>query len=147
MNTENKYCYDYPRALVSVDAIILDEQTESEILLIKRKNYPYAEMWALPGGFINMTETLVESVKREIYEETSLKVDKFTQFRTYGDPGRDPRDRCITIVFFCLVNAFSSIRAEDDAKDIKWFNLNELPELAFDHNKIIKDFIAFKKNL
>jgi 8-oxo-dGTP diphosphatase len=147
MNTENKFCYDYPRPLVSVDAIILDEQTESKILLIKRKNYPYAEMWALPGGFIEMEETLEESVKREVYEETSLTVYNFNQFRVYGDSGRDPRDRCITIVFFCFVNHSLPIKANDDAKDIKWFNLKELPKLAFDHNKIINDFIALKKNL
>lgn len=141
MNTKGNYQYDYPRPLVSVDAIIIDKKNKSKILLIKRKNFPFQNKWALPGGFIEMNETLDESILREVFEETGLILDEIYQFSTYGDPGRDPRDRCITIVFYAFVDNEIDIRADDDAKEIGWFDLNNLPELAFDHKKIIFDFI------
>ncbi|MDD3740161.1 MAG: NUDIX hydrolase [Bacteroidales bacterium] len=138
------YTYDYPRALNTVDAIIIDDKTRSKILLIKRANEPYKNCWALPGGFIEMDETLEQSVNRETAEETSLAGIKFHQFKAYGNPGRDPRDRNIAVVFYGYCNTPEKISAGDDAKEISWFNLDNLPEVAFDHKQIISEFIAEK---
>jgi 8-oxo-dGTP diphosphatase len=140
-----KYCYDYPRALVTVDAIIIDGETKKRILLIERGNEPYKLMWALPGGFIEMHENLEDSVKREVLEETSLCGIEFTQFKAFGNIGRDPRGRNISVVFFGFCSNINNAIAGDDAKNLKWFDLDKLPELAFDHSKIIKDFV--KANL
>ncbi len=134
------YTYDYPRALVTVDAIIIDNATKSKILLIKRGNEPYKNFWALPGGFIEMDETLEESVNRETEEETSLIGIEFIQFKAFGNPGRDPRDRNIVVVFYGYCDNPEFAKAGDDAKELKWFDINNLPDLAFDHEIIICDF-------
>lgn len=139
-----KYTYEYPRALNTVDAIIIDGETKSKLLLIKRGNDPFKNCWALPGGFIEMNETLEQSVIRETEEETSLTGIEFHQFRAFGNPGRDPRDRNIVIVFYGYCNTPEKISAGDDAKEIRWFELDNLPELAFDHKQIIKEFLAEK---
>lgn len=135
------YTYEYPRAMNTVDAIIIDKKTKSQILLIKRLNDPYKNCWALPGGFIEMDETLEESVIRETMEETSLSGIEFEQFRIYGNPGRDPRGRNITLTFYGLCENPEQAKAGDDAGELKWFLLNDLPELAFDHQKMINDFM------
>lgn len=136
-----KYSYDYPRALVTVDAIIIDESTKSKILLIERKNDPYKSMWALPGGFIEMDEDLEDSVNREVFEETSLINIDFIQFKAFGNVGRDPRGRNIVIVFYGFCKDIDKSKAGDDAKETRWFDIDKLPILAFDHEKIIKDFL------
>ncbi len=136
-----KYSYEYPRSLNTVDIIILDNN--NRVLLIKRGNNPYKNMWAFPGGFIEMDEKLVESAKRELEEETGLSGISLKQFRTYGDPGRDPRGRNITVVFYGKCSTPTDIKAGDDASEAKWFDLNNLPEMAFDHKKIIKDYIDY----
>lgn len=134
------FSYEYPRAMNTVDAIIIDSETKSRILLINRLNEPYKNSWALPGGFIEMDETLLDSVIRETLEETSLSGIEFNQFRTYGDPGRDPRGRNITVVFYGFCDNIDKAAAGDDAKSLQWFNLNNLPELGFDHQQVIEDF-------
>jgi 8-oxo-dGTP diphosphatase len=135
------FSYEYPRAMNTVDAIIIDRSTKSKILLINRLNEPYKNCWALPGGFIEMDETLLNSVNRETLEETSLSGIEFNQFRTYGDPGRDPRGRNITVVFYGFCDNTDKAVAGDDAKSLKWFDLNSLPELGFDHQQVIEDFV------
>ena len=136
--------YKYPRALVTVDAIIIDEATKQNILLIERGNEPYKGMWAMPGGFIEMEENLEQSVIREVFEETNLRNIEFTQFRAFGDLGRDPRGRNIAIVFYGFCKDINTAKAGDDAKNIKWFNINNLPNLAFDHEKIINCYVNEK---
>jgi len=136
-----KYKYDYPRPMVCVDCIIINNDNKN-VLLIKRKKEPYKDKWALPGGFIEMNETLEQSAKREVAEETGLKISKLNQFYTYGNPNRDPRGRNISVVFWTLVNNSCKPIAGDDAKELAWFSLSEIPTLAFDHNTIINDFIA-----
>ena len=110
-------------------------------MLIKRLNQPFKDFWALPGGFIEMEETLLESVEREVFEETGLKNFELKEFRAYGDPGRDPRGRNISFVYYGYCETPELAKAGDDAKDLKWFSLNNLPNLAFDHQKIINDFV------
>ncbi len=133
------YKYNYPRALNTVDIIVIN--SSKYVLLIKRANEPYLNMWALPGGFIEMNEALIDSAIRELEEETSLKNIKLTQFKTYGNPNRDPRGRNIATVFYGSYDNKSDAKAGDDACDAMWFDLNTLPPMAFDHKEILYDFI------
>ncbi len=137
------YTYEYARPMVTVDMIVIRVNNSlAEILLIERGKEPFAGMWALPGGFVDMDEDLQDAAHRELQEETSLLVDELSQFKTYGKPGRDPRGRTISIVFHGKVEYHcSAIRSGDDAADTRWFNINELPDLAFDHAVIVKDFL------
>ena len=120
-----KYNYEYPRALNTVDIIITT--ADNKILLIKRLNEPYKNMWALPGGFIEMNEKLIDSAKRELEEETNLKNIELKQFRAYGDPGRDPRGRNMAVVFYGTCSFPADAKAGDDACETKWVDINNLP--------------------
>ncbi len=119
---------------LTVDAII---KIENGIVLIKRKNPPYG--WALPGGFVDYGESLEEAVVREAKEETSLDIFLEKQLHTYSDPTRD--DRCHTVTTVYIASASGTPVAADDAKEAKIFALSDLPDLAFDHGKIIKDYM------
>lgn len=134
------YCYEYPRASNTVDAIIIDKQSKSKVLLIKRGNDPFKGYWALPGGYIEMSETLEESIKREILEETNIVNQTFYQYKTFGNPHRDPRGRTITTIFYCFYANDEDHHAGDDAADIKWFDIKDIALLAFDHAEILKEF-------
>lgn len=123
---------------VTVDAVIFYRKSGLlKILLIQRKNDPFKGQWALPGGFLEEDETMEEGAKRELEEETGLKIEKLQQVAAFGTPGRDPRGRTISIAFVGLIDAEPKIKASDDALDVKWFDLNDLPNLAFDHSEII----------
>ncbi len=135
--------YTYPRPALTVDAIVLTKQPD-RILLIQRKKDPFAGMWALPGGFIEMDETLEQACRRELEEETGLVAEKLTQFKAFGDIHRDPRHRTISVVFYTLLKTPEKPKGMDDAADAKWFSLHHLPPLAFDHQKILKDFFCEK---
>ncbi len=125
---------------ITVDAVIVkDLNSSAKILLIKRKNEPYKNKWALPGGFLEATENLEDGAKRELLEETGVVVEDLLQLKAYGDLNRDPRGRTVSIAFIGIVNKEVRIKAGDDAKEAVWFNLDELPELAFDHSEIIED--------
>src|SRR4051794_6215401 len=138
---ERSYTYDYPRPCVTVDCVVfgLDLEVEDlKILLIQRRDDPFAGMWALPGGFVNMDETLDASAKRELQEETGIARLYLEQLYTFGDPGRDPRGRTITVAYYALVKLTDhTIKADTDASDVGWFAVSDLPRLAFDHAKIV----------
>jgi 8-oxo-dGTP diphosphatase len=129
----------YERPSVSVDVVILTvREGRLDVLLIKRKHWPYGGMWAIPGGFVNIDESLEDAAKRELEEETGVRDVYLEQLYTFGDPGRDPRTRVITVVYYALLRADQlRIKAADDAADAGWFPMYELPELAFDHRKIL----------
>ncbi len=129
----------YDRPSVTVDVIMMSlRQRDLQVLLVKRRLWPYEGMWAIPGGFINMDESLEEAAKRELQEETNVQNVYLEQLYTFGDPGRDPRTRVITVVYFALLNSERlQVRAADDAADVGWFSVYALPPLAFDHEKII----------
>ena len=133
------YTYDWPKASVTADAVVFREREGVwEVLLIQRKHYPFAGMWALPGGFMDMDETTEQTAHRELEEETSLKNVKLKQLYTFDTIGRDPRGRTITVMYYGITNRNNStLQAGDDAADAKWFNINELPEMAFDHDEPI----------
>ncbi|MBK5192429.1 MAG: NUDIX hydrolase [Flavobacteriaceae bacterium] len=125
---------------VTVDAVIFYRKSDIlNVLLIRRKNDPFRDQWALPGGFLEENETMEEGAKRELEEETGLKIEKLQQVSAFGTPGRDPRGRTISIAFVALIDAEVKVKASDDAVDAKWFSLNDLPDLAFDHREIISE--------
>jgi 8-oxo-dGTP diphosphatase len=133
-----KYTYDYPRPAVTVDIVLLTPEEQPRVLLIRRKNDPFAGMWALPGGFIDMEEPLEAAAYRELYEETGVKVERLEQLHTFGAPGRDPRGRTVSVVYVGMADAARlQPRAADDAVEVSWQPLQRLPALAFDHAKIL----------
>ena len=125
--------------LLTVDIII---EVDGGIVLIERKNPPPG--WALPGGFVDVGESLAQAAVREAREETSLEVTLTEQFFAYSDPKRDPRGATCSVVF--LGRATGTPRAEDDAKNIAVYALDRLPALAFDHGQILDDYRRYKKD-
>ncbi|HNY75257.1 MAG TPA: NUDIX hydrolase [Bacteroidales bacterium] len=143
MYIKKRYCYDYPRPAVATDIIIIHK---NKVLLVKRKNEPYKGMWSIPGGFNEENERLEDTAHRELLEETSLDINFLKQFKAYSDPKRDPRTRVISIVFYAILPEeyeINKAHAGDDAADLEWFNLSELPLLAFDHKIVLDEFIKF----
>jgi 8-oxo-dGTP diphosphatase len=130
----------YERPSVTVDVLMMSlRQRDLQILLIKRRSWPDEGMWAIPGGFINMDESLETAAKRELQEETGVQDVYLEQLYTFGDPGRDPRTRVITVVYFALLDSERlQVKAASDAADVGWFSVYELPPLAFDHKQIIE---------
>ncbi len=125
---------------LTVDAVVFGyESGNISVLLVKRKYEPYKNAWALPGGFVLEKENLEEAVQRELSEETGVKINYLEQLYTFGDLGRDPRGRVVSVSYFGLVkpNAFE-LTASTDATRAKWFSIKKLPRLAFDHKKILK---------
>lgn len=129
----------YERPSVTVDVVMMSlRQKDLQVLLIKRRSWPYEGMWAIPGGFVNIDESLEMAAKRELQEETGVQDVYLEQLYTFGDPGRDPRTRVITVVYFALLDsARLQVKAADDAADVGWFSVYDLPSLAFDHQKIL----------
>lgn len=126
---------------VAVDAVVFGYESKGNlsVLLIKRGVDPYKNAWALPGGLVLEEESLETAVKRELKEETGVKIDYLEQLYSFGKPKRDPRNRVISVSYFALVrpNHFK-IKADTDADEARWFPVNELPKLAFDHKTIFK---------
>lgn len=139
MSESGRYVYAWPRAMVTVDAVVFAGAADAaRVLLIERGREPYAGTWALPGGFIEMDETLEASARRELEEETGLRDVGLEAFATFGDPGRDPRGRSITTAFWAwLAGDAPAVEGRDDATDARWFAMESLPPLAFDHAEII----------
>jgi 8-oxo-dGTP diphosphatase len=133
-----KFCYDYPRPAVTVDIVVVSRGRPPHVLLIRRKHDPFAGKWAIPGGFVDMDETLEAAARRELREETGLAAEELEQLYAFGDPGRDPRGRTISIVYLARIQRASvHPAAADDAADVGWHDFRRLPELAFDHQTIL----------
>ena len=123
---------------LTVDEVVFSKSNDSlKVLLIKRKNDPFKNQWALPGGFLEDYETLEKGAQRELEEETGIKTDNMEQVGIFADPGRDPRGRVISIAFTKVISYEVPVKGNDDATDAKWFDINALPKLAFDHSEII----------
>jgi 8-oxo-dGTP diphosphatase len=130
----SRFSYDYPRPALTVDIAIVTREANSRVLLIKRKNEPFAGKWALPGGFVEENEPLADAARRELQEETGAKVLALEQLYTAGDPGRDPRGWTVSVAYLAQVDPKTiKAKAADDAAAVRWFRLDELPDLAFDH--------------
>lgn len=140
MSEKQTYCYEYPRPAVTVDVAIVSREPQPRVLLIRRKHAPFAGMWAIPGGFVDMDEDLEDAARRELQEETGVTTGPLEQLRAYGKPGRDPRGRTISVVYLAQVEA-ARLHAEaaDDAAEVGWHPLQQLPALAFDHAEILRD--------
>jgi len=146
MNKKGKYIYDWPRPMVTVDAVVFSfRDDKAKVLLIKRKNEPFKGKWAVPGGFVDIDEELEDAVVRELAEETGLMGVQLEQMQTFGKCGRDPRGRQISIVFMSIATkGHKKIKAGDDAAKAQWFDIKKLPkDMAFDHNEMIS--FAIKK--
>jgi len=135
-----EYTYKYPRPALTVDLLITRNiENRQEVLLIQRLNSPFKNFWALPGGFVDMDETLEQAATRELSEETGLLNVELVQFKAYSTVDRDPRGRTVSVVFTGQVEHYIVATAGDDAKNAGWFNVLELPTLAFDHEIIINE--------
>ncbi len=141
----NEFTYKYPRAALTVDSIVFVKNGGViQVLLIQRGREPFKSKWALPGGFIEMDETLEKACIRELEEETRLVLNKMEQFRTYDAIDRDPRHRTISVVFSAEIEKPAKVIGSDDAVRADWFPIDELPDLAFDHAQILADFFEKK---
>ena len=135
------YTYRYPHPAVTADCVIFGfDGVSIKLLLIQRGIEPYKGKWAFPGGFMNMDETAEECAKRELEEETGLKDAAVEQFYTFSDVNRDPRERVITVAHYALVR-LSDVKGGDDAASARWFAMDEVPSLAFDHDRIMRKAI------
>lgn len=136
---QRQHCYPYPRPALTADiAVFTLHENRLKLLLIRRKSDPFAGKWALPGGFVNEGERIIDAAERELAEETGVTSTMLHEFASFGDPGRDPRGWTVTVAFFTLLawNRLSP-QAADDAAAVGWFAIEKLPRLAFDHRKII----------
>lgn len=133
------YRYDYPRAALTVDCVVFGlDEGDLKILLIQRNQPPFQGKWALPGGFLQLDETLEDAARRELHEETGIENLYLEQLYTFGAIGRDPRERVITVAYYALVKLSDHhVQAATDARSVAWFSLHDLPPLAFDHQEII----------
>jgi len=127
--------------MVTVDMVVIATSVSHSVLLIRRKNEPFAGRWALPGGFVDMNESLEIAAARELLEETGLSLANLEQFKAYGNVDRDPRGRNIAVVFYSIIPEAVTVTGNDDAIEAGWFDVNDLPELAFDHKRIITDLL------
>ena len=135
---KGRYVYDYPHPAVSADIVCLRSVPGGmQIALVRRGKDPFRGMWAVPGGFMNIEETLLSAARRELAEETGLRARFVEQFYCFDEPQRDPRGRTLSVAFLALVDGDQEGRAGDDAGEFAWFPSDRLPELAFDHARII----------
>jgi len=134
------HCYEYPRPSVTADILLFSyctDVSQIQVLLIKRGHYPFEGMWALPGGFMDMDETIEQCANRELQEETNLQITEIEQLITASKLGRDPRGRTVSVIFWAFVELQQKAKAGDDAADAQWFDIFNLPNIAFDHREII----------
>lgn len=134
------FTYKYPRAALTVDCVVFGfDGGALKVLLIRRGIAPFKNQWALPGGFVQPDETLDAAALRELREETGLHEVYLEQLYTFGDLNRDPRERVISVAYFALVRRADHLPvAATDASEAAWFEVIDLPTLAFDHSEILK---------
>jgi 8-oxo-dGTP diphosphatase len=140
MQARATYCYDYPHPAVTTDVVVFTlREQRLQLLLIRRANPPFADMWALPGGFLDIDEDIDRCAARELAEETGLSGVYLEQLYTFGRPDRDPRDRVISVAYYALApeHRLAEPKAASDAAEVAWFPADALPPLAFDHGDII----------
>lgn len=139
------YAYEHPRPAVACDLCVFAVvDGRLSLLLVRRRNEPFKGRWALPGGFMNMDERLVEAARRELEEETGVACPEAPRFvGVYDAPDRDPRGRVLSAVYrFLFREAPPRLAAGDDATDARWHEVDALPSLAFDHDRIVSDALT-----
>jgi 8-oxo-dGTP diphosphatase len=133
------HCGRYKNRRIAIDALII---RDNKILLVKRAVEPFKDFWALPGGGIDFDETAEEALQHEVLEETGLKLLSAKFIHIYTDPARDPK-QVITLSYYTETEG--EPKAGDDAKEYKWFDVNNVPKLGFDHNQIINDYLETRQ--
>jgi 8-oxo-dGTP diphosphatase len=129
----------YPKPSVTVDVVIVAlRDNELHVLLIKRETDPYRGKWALPGGFVNIDEALESAARRKLAEETGVSHVYLEQLYTFGELGRDPRGRVISVAYIALVPAPLVVHGGSGTGDAQWWPINSMPSLAFDHSDIVQ---------
>lgn len=126
---------------LTVDGVVFGYTDNTlKVLLIERRYKPYQNKWALPGGFVQEQESLEAAVQRELVDETGIDVKFLEQLYTFGEVKRDPRERIISVAYYGLVNPnkYELALNSNEATDVRWFNIESLPELAFDHAHVIE---------
>lgn len=137
MNNE-AYTYEYPRPAVTTDCVVFCNSSDGmSVLLIERGNEPYKGCWALPGGFLDMEEDGEACAIRELKEETGLQLGHMKQIGAFTEVDRDPRGRTISIAYYAFVEK-TDVKGADDAAQARWFPVDSIPTLAFDHDKILQ---------
>ena len=141
MATKGSYTYDYPRPMLTADVMVV--RSGNEVLLVRRGGEPFKGCWALPGGFMEMDETIEHCAVRELEEETGLcfTEQELSLIGIYSAPGRDPRGRTVTAAYRveCEGKRVETAVAGDDDAEVRWWPLEALPPLAFDHAEIVSD--------
>ncbi len=134
------HTYEYPRPALTVDCVVFGlDEGDLKVLLIQRDLKPFEGRWALPGGFVRVEESLDAAARRELVEETGLKDIYLEQLYTFGAPGRDPRERVVSVAYYALVSlAEHKPQAATDARQAAWFSVDDAPNLAFDHGDILE---------
>jgi 8-oxo-dGTP diphosphatase len=133
--------------MLTVDVVAVSAAaTAPRVLLIQRANPPFAGRWALPGGFVEEGERVIDAAPRELAEETGLRVSHLRLLGVYDTPGRDPRGWTVSVVYLAHVSSERTVAGADDACDARWFSADALPELAFDHAVIVADALRFDDN-
>ena len=139
------YTYKYPRPAVTADCVVIGRADDGsrKVLLIRRGQEPYKDCWAFPGGFMEMDETLEQCALRELKEETGLTPDgsDMVELKSFSTVDRDPRGRTVTVAFLTEI-PLADVKGGDDAAEARWFPLDALPPLAFDHQEIMKVALA-----
>lgn len=137
---ENLYSYKYPHAALTADSVVFGfEGKDLYVLLVERGGEPYKGSWAVPGGFMNIDETVEDCAARELLEETGLEALYKEEYAVFSTVHRDPRERVITVGYFSLVRKSEChAKAGDDAAKVGWFDIRKLPPLAFDHDLVIQ---------
>lgn len=137
------FTYQYPRPCVTTDCLVFRKiDSVWSVLLIERGNEPFKGCWALPGGFLEMEEDLDTCAARELQEETGLTGIELHQLYAFGAPNRDPRHRTISVAYWGVDNSERQAVGSDDAAEARWFALDKLPSLAFDHEQILQKALS-----
>ena len=132
------FTYDYPRPAVTADSVVFCNGSDGlSVLLIERANEPFKGCWAFPGGFMDMEENAEDCAKRELKEETGLEIRTMRQLGAFTDVDRDPRGRTVSIAYYAVIEK-SEVVGADDASQARWFPIDLIPSLAFDHDKILQ---------
>ena len=139
--------YEYPRPALTVDIILFaKEKNDVFVMLIQRDKPPFEGMWAFPGGFMDINETLESAALRELKEETGITGIQLNQFYTFDAIDRDPRHRTVSVVYYGFAKSKNIFfMATDDAKNAAWFNIEKTPSMAFDHEKILLSIVKYRK--